>query len=116
MEKIPVKEISDAFSRGEFKSVFEHFDEHISWNIVGSPAIISRGSVIAHCNKMLSEMASSTMNNTNFIVSNDTVVVQGYCSYTNQDNSPGRVEYCDIFRFGNNKLQEITSYIIEVES
>ena len=114
MENKSLKEVSDAFSKGEFTSVYEYFDDHIKWNIVGSPPIISKVSVTAHCNKMLSEIASSTMNNTNYIVSDNTVVVQGYCSYTNQDNTPGRVEYCDIFRFNNTKLQEITSYIIEV--
>ncbi|MHA4842536.1 nuclear transport factor 2 family protein [Flavitalea antarctica] len=107
-------EIGDTFSKGDFKSVYDSFDDHIQWNIVGSPAIIGKENVIAHCNKMLAEMDNSSMTNTHHIVTDDTVVVQGYSSFTNQDNSPGKVEYCDIFRFDNNKLVEITSYIIEV--
>ena len=114
METLAIKQISDTFSKGDLKSVYLYFDDKIQWNIIGSPAISGRENVIAHCNKMLAEMASSSMNNTHHIVTDNTVVVQGYCSFTNQDNTPGKVEYCDIFRFNEDKLVEITSYIIEV--
>ena len=114
METLAIKQISDTFSKGDLKSVYLYFDDKIQWNIIGSPAISGRENVIAHCNKMLAEMASSSMNNTHHVVTDNTVVVQGFCSFTNQDNTPGKVEYCDIFRFNNEKLVEITSYIIEV--
>jgi hypothetical protein len=76
--------------------------------------VVGKENVIAHCNKILAEMANSYMINTHHIVTYDTVAVQGYCSFTNQNNSPVKVESCDIFRFNNDKLIEITSYIIEV--
>ena len=114
METLAIKQISDTFSMGDLKSVYPYFDDEIQWNIVGAPVIIGKENVIAHCNKMLAEMASSSMNNTHHVVTDNTVVVQGYSSFTNQDNTPGKVEYCDIFRFNDNKLVGITSYIIEV--
>lgn len=110
-----MEQLSEQFSRGDFTSTYPYFDDNIQWNIVGASPLEGKEDVIEHCNKMLAEMASSTMNNTNYIKSHDTIAIQGFCSYTNQDDSPGRVEYCDIYKFNNDKLISITSYIIEVD-
>ena len=60
-------------------------------------------------------MANATLNNTNYIEGNNFIAVQGYCNYTNENNEPCKVEYCDVYRFPDNKLAEITSYCIEVK-
>jgi hypothetical protein len=61
---------------------------------------------------MLVEMNNSTFNNTNHIVDDNTIAVQGYCDYVGENNTHGRVDYCDVYKFNGEKLQEITSYCI----
>ena len=107
-------EIADQFSKGAFNKVYPHFKDDIKWNLVGSPIISGRENVIAHCEKMIADMAGSIMNNTKHFIAGDAVIVQGFCTYTGADNSPGKVEYCDIYNFEKDKLSEITSYIIEI--
>jgi hypothetical protein len=86
----------------------------VEYLMLAQTPLAGKEELIVHCNKMLAEMAGSKMNNTNIIKATDTIAIQGYCSYTNQDDTPGRVEYCDIYKFDEQKLFSITSYIIEV--
>ena len=110
------KEVSEEFSKGNFEFAFNYFADDIEWNIVGAPVIKSKKDVIDYCNKMHAEMSDTRLNNTNHIGDDDCIAVQGYCDYVKENNEPGRVEYCDVYKFNGEKLQEITSYCIEIKS
>lgn len=90
--------------------------DDIVWNVVGSNSIKGKPAMLAYCDKMLVVMANSTLINTSHIVSEDLIAVQGYCNYMNENDTPGRVEYCDVYRFNEGKLHEITSYCIEIKN
>jgi predicted SnoaL-like aldol condensation-catalyzing enzyme len=110
------KNISEEFSKGNFEFAFNHFADDIQWNVVGSPVIKGKEAMIAYCNKMMTEMDGSKLNNTNQIGDDDLIAVQGYCDYVKENNEPGKLEYCDVYRFNNEKLQAITSYCIETKN
>ncbi|MEJ7683016.1 MAG: nuclear transport factor 2 family protein [Segetibacter sp.] len=110
------KKVSEEFSKGNFEFAFNHFADDIQWNVVGSPVIKNKEAVIAYCNKMLAEMDGSKLNNTNQIGDDDFIAVQGYCDYVKENNEPGRVEYCDVYKFSGEELQQITSYVVEIKS
>ncbi len=110
------KNVSEEFSKGNFEFAFNHFADDIQWNVVGSPVIKGKKAVIAYCNKMMTEMDRSKLNNTNQIGDDDLIAVQGYCDYVKENNEPGRLEYCDVYRFNDEKLQAITSYCIETKN
>lgn len=107
--------ISREFSRGNFEAAFPYFAEGVQWNIIGSTAIRGKEAVIAWCNKMKTEMDNSTLNNTNYITGDRFIAVQGYCDYVKENNDPCKVEYCDVYRFIDESLQEITSYCVEIK-
>ena len=109
------QKVSDEFSKGNFEFAFTHFAEDIQWNVVGSSVIKGKEAVIAHCKKMLQEMDGSVLINTRHTVGEDSIATEGYCDYSN-DGKPGRVEYCDLYKFTQEKLQEITSYCIEIKN
>lgn len=113
MKKINQK-VSEEFSKGNFEFAFPHFADDIKWNVVGASAIKGKDEVIAHCKKMQVEMAGSTLTNTKHTIGEDSIATEGYCNYEN-DGKPGRVEYCDVYRFAEDKLQQITSYCIEIK-
>jgi ketosteroid isomerase-like protein len=108
------QKLSEEFSKGNFEFAFHHFAEDIEWNVVGASVIKGKEAVIAHCKKMLEEMAGSVLINTKHTVGEDSIATEGYCDYSN-DGKPGRVEYCDVYKFDGEKLQEITSYYIEIK-
>ncbi len=111
--KISKQGISEQFSKGNFPFCYEYFSDAVQWNIIGSDIMNDKQVVIAYCDKMMIEMNSSTLNNTNIIAVKDNVVIEGYCNYTDADNKSCKVSYCDIYHFNNDQLANITSYCID---
>jgi limonene-1,2-epoxide hydrolase len=107
------KEISQQFSSGNFPFCYAYFSDDITWTIVGNNAVIGKKQVISFCNKMMEEMASSTLNNTNIIAAENNIAIEGYCNYTDADNKACKVTYCDVYKFLNDKIISITSYCID---
>ena len=114
--KTTKEKVSEEFSKGNFEFAFDHFDDDIIWNVVGASEIRGKEAVINSCNKMLVDMANSTLNNTNYIVSENAIVIEGYCDYVNENNAPGKLEYCDVYNFNGEKIKQITSYCIEIKN
>lgn len=107
------KQISLQFSEGNFPFCYEHFDIDIEWNLVGNNVTTGKDNIISHCEKMMVEMANSTLKNTNIVGENDNFAIEGICHYIGADNRPAEVAYCDVFQFNNEKIARITSYCIE---
>jgi ketosteroid isomerase-like protein len=110
------KEISDHFSKGNFPFCYNYFADNMEWNLVGNEITRGKNSIIEHCNKMTIEMSTATLRNTNIIGENENIAIEGICSYTDSDNNPAELAYCDVFRFANDKIVSITSYCIEKKS
>lgn len=109
------QKISEEFSKGNFEFAFPHFAEDVQWNIVGASVVKGKDAVTVHCKKMMEEMAGSVLINTSHTIDENSIATEGYCNYTN-DGKPGRVEYCDVYKFDGEKLQGITSYCIEIKN
>ena len=110
--KPTIKEISEQFSKGNFPFCYDHFADDIEWKIIGAKTSKGKEDTVAYCEKMMIEMATSTLNNTNIIAEHNHIVIEGYCNFTDADNNPGEVAYCDVFHFENQKIMKITSYCI----
>ncbi len=108
-----IKEICTEFSKGNFNAVYEHFSDAIQWHIIGGKTITGKEQVTEFCNKMHEEMSSSQLTNTGIIVEGNRVAIEGYCNYTNAENKPAQVQYCDVYHFEQDKIKTITSYCID---
>jgi limonene-1,2-epoxide hydrolase len=107
------KEISQQFSSGNFPFCYAYFADDIIWTIVGNKAVIGKEQVVAFCDKMMEEIASSTLNNTNIIAAENNIAIEGYCDYTDADNKACQIIYCDVYKFADDKISSITSYCID---
>ena len=107
------KEICQQFSEGNFPFCYNYFADNVEWDLVGSNTAKGKNNVIEYCDKMMTEMAATTLQNTNIIGESEHIAIEGICSYTDADSNPAEVAYCDVFRFANNKIVSITSYCIE---
>ena len=112
----PLQQIAKAFSEGDFSATYVSMSDKIQWQIIGASTIDGKNNVINHCNKMKAEMGNSALINTNCIVGENMVAVQGYCAYHIDSGAPGRVDYCDVYKFSADELSAITSYVIEVKA
>jgi ketosteroid isomerase-like protein len=108
------KEISEAFSNGEFQSVYNHLSEDVEWNIIGDKILKGKAAVIECCDQTAAYFSSVTtkfaMNNS--IIDGNRIAIDGTAHFINKDKKSTQVSSCDIYRFENEKLLTITSYCI----
>jgi len=65
------------FQKENFESIYPNMADDIQWNIVGATVIKTKEAMIAYCNKMMVEMANSTLNTTNHIVGDNVIASVG---------------------------------------
>jgi hypothetical protein len=104
--------LSQKFSSGDFAAAYAYFSDIVEWNIVGNQVLKGKTDTINFCNKMLIEMAASELVNNNIIETKEQIVIEGNCRYFDAEGKEGFVNYCDIYRFENDKIKTITSYCI----
>ena len=108
------KEISEAFSNGNFKFTYAHLADDIQWNIAGDKILKGKAAVVEFCNKTAAYFSEVTtrFSMNNMIADNDCIAIDGTAHFINKENKSTHVSSCDVYRFKGGKLQEITSYCI----
>ena len=107
-----IQNICAEFSKGNFPAAYDHFAADIQWKIVGDKIVRGKELMAAFCDKMLQEMEGSILSNTNVIIQDNHIAIEGNCNYTNENNEPAQVEYCDVYLCDQEKIKSITSYCI----
>jgi ketosteroid isomerase-like protein len=111
-----VRKINEAFLKRNVDEVSDYIDDKIKWTIVGMPVITGRSNFIETMEMM--DLESPDIKIKNVIAEGDYVVVE---SLTNQD--PGGIDasekpytpsYCDVYYIKNGKLQELTTYMVDI--
>ena len=94
------KEISEAFSNGNFKFTYDHLADDILWNIVGDKILKDKATVVEFCNKTAAYFAEVTTRFTmhNTIVDNNFVAINGTAHFINKENKSTYVSSCDLYR------------------
>jgi ketosteroid isomerase-like protein len=108
------KQIAEEFSKGNFEFAYNYFAQDIQWNIVGDKLLTGRDDVIDFCNKtaLYFKEVTTEFNVSNIIVDNNLVAINGTAVFINEENKRTEVSSCDVYRFEDGKLKEITSYCI----
>ncbi len=99
----------------KFNETYSFFADDICWNIIGDKKITGKQNVIDYCNKMEIEIGVTVLNNLLIIEDKNSVAITGFCEYVNEKKLAGKVEYCDVYRFEEMQLKEITSYCIDLK-
>ncbi|WP_295795374.1 nuclear transport factor 2 family protein [Mucilaginibacter sp.] len=110
------KQIALAFSGGNFEFCYEHLADDITFNIVGNEIVSGKDAVIDFCNKTAQYFTTLTtkFELDNVIVDENCVAINGTAEFYVED----RVNYissCDVYKFVDGKLKEITSYCISTK-
>jgi ketosteroid isomerase-like protein len=105
-----LKEISEEFAKGNMEFVEPYLSDDIKWNIIGENSIIGKEQVL-EVSKMLQLESFPVITIKNIVAEGNYVVVESTGVAKTKEGKPYNQTYCEIFRFINNKVQEITTYL-----
>ena len=109
-----IDQIAAAFCSYRFAMTYPYLANEIKWNIVGKEELVGREAVIDQCDKAAKffETVSATITKLKINRAEPFVVVDGAAQFQDQENQTSSVASCDVFRFSDGRLVEITSYVI----
>ena len=113
---LDIDQIAEAFCSHRFGVTYPYLADEIKWTIVGQEELLGRAAVIDRCDQSARflETVSTTMAKLKIIRAEAVVVVEGAAQFQDQENQTSSVAGCDVFRFSDGRLVEITSYVIEL--
>lgn len=107
-------QIAEEFSKGNFEFAYNNLSQDIQWNIVGDKLLTGKDQVIEFCNKTAEYFKEVTteFRTSNIIVDSNLVAINGTAVFIINENKRTEVSSCDVYRFEDGMLKEITSYCI----
>ena len=111
-----IDQIAEAFCSHRFVVTYPYMADEIKWNVVGVEELVGREAVIDKCDKSAKflETVSTTITKLKVNRVEPFVVVEGAAQFQDQENQTSSVASCDVFQFSDERLVEITSYVIEL--
>jgi ketosteroid isomerase-like protein len=105
-----LKDVSEQFAKGNMEFVEPYLAHGIKWNILGSGTIAGRDQVL-EANKMVQLERFPRITIKNIISEGDFVVVESTGEAQTKSGKPYDQAYCEVFRFIDDELQEVTTYL-----
>jgi ketosteroid isomerase-like protein len=105
-----LKKISEEFARGNLSFFEAYLAEDIKWNILGEETIVGKEKVL-ELSKMTQLQSFPVIKIKNIISEGDFVVIESTGEAKTTEGKTYNQVYCEVFRFDNEKLQEITTYL-----
>jgi predicted SnoaL-like aldol condensation-catalyzing enzyme len=108
------RQICEEFSKGNFEFAYNYLAQDIQWNIVGHELLTGKDQVVEFCNKTSEYFKEVTteFRTSNIIVDSNLVAISGTAVFIKNENKRTEVSSCDVYRFEDGMLIEITSYCI----
>jgi hypothetical protein len=112
---LDIYQIAEAFCSYRFAVTYPYMADEIKWNIVGKEELVGREVVIDRCDKSAKFLETVSTISTKLKINRAEtfVVVEGAAQFQDQENQTSSVASCDVFQFSDERLVEITSYVIE---
>ena len=102
--------ISEAFATGNLEFSGVYLADNIQWNILGENTINGKEEVL-QVSKMLQLQSFPVISIKNIVAEGDFVVIESTGKATTKSGKPYNQSYCDIFKFKEEKLIEVTTYL-----
>ena len=104
------KEISEAFATGNYKFAEAYLADNIVWNILGENPVVGKDAVL-EVGKLSQLESFPTITIKTVVSEGNYVVIESTGEANTKNGQPYNQTYCDIYRFSEGKLQEITTYL-----
>lgn len=111
-DKTKMKSIVEHYYKGKFQTIINNVAKDVVWTSHKMTNVQLKGKqdVIDFLENV--PPGRFTFENTNYILDDKHVVVEGICRYTNKDGKKIENFYCDIFTFKANKIIKVSAYFI----
>ena len=112
---LTIEQIAEAFCSHRFAETYPYMADDIQWTMIGRETLSGREAVIAHCHKSLKFLATVATTDLKLKIyrAEARVIVEGAAKFLDRDDQTFSVASCDVFRFADGRLVEITSYVID---
>jgi len=113
---LSIEQIAEAFCSHRFEVTYPTMAEEIIWKMVGGEELSGRAAVMDRCAQAAKflETVRTTSLKLKVIGAKEVVVVEGAAQFVHPDGHTSSVASCDVFRFSDERLVGITSYVIEL--
>jgi len=96
---------------GKYEEYLSYLTEDSKWVFVGERTLLGKEAVRQYIKEFY--LAPPIFDAERYIAEGNFVTVTGNISLKNGDGSYSHYNYCDIWRFDNGKLAEVTAYVIQ---
>ena len=105
-----LKEIAEQFAMGNMTFAEPYLADGIRWNILGSSTVAGKAEVL-EANRMAQLESFPVITIRTVVGEGDVVVVESTGKARTKSGKPYDQAYCEVFRFRNGQLQEVTTYL-----
>jgi ketosteroid isomerase-like protein len=110
-----VKKVDASFAENRTEDFLSLCAENIVWKMVGDVTKTGKDSIRKWMSSMGEEMEPPKISQRNIIAEGETVAAYGEMTMKNEKGEDAAYEYCDIYRFENDKIAELTSYVVKTD-
>jgi ketosteroid isomerase-like protein len=105
-----LKSISEQFAKGNMEFVEPYLAVGMKWNILGNGTVVGKDQVL-EANKMAQLERFPRITIRNIVGEGDFVVVESTGEARTKSGKPYNQAYCEVFRFIDEELSEVTTYL-----
>ncbi|MBA3321221.1 MAG: nuclear transport factor 2 family protein [Pyrinomonadaceae bacterium] len=109
-----IEKVNAAFAEGNTEGFLSFCAEDVQWTMVGDKTVKGKDAIRQWMASMDSEPPKFTVNNV--IAEGDFVTAHGDVTMKGKDGKTVPYAYCDIYRFRDGKIVELSAFVIKTEA
>ncbi|PIF46696.1 uncharacterized protein (TIGR02246 family) [Chryseobacterium sp. 52] len=111
--KALLEKANSAISQGDYEGFLIFCTDDTKWTFVGDQILQGKEEVRQYMAKTYLEPPKFIVEK--FIAEDDFVTAVGIISMKNEEGKTVDYSYCDVWRFQNGKMAELTGFVIEIK-
>jgi ketosteroid isomerase-like protein len=109
-----IEKINASFTEGNTEGFLEYCNDDLKWSIAGDQTVEGKEAVRTFMGQM--EGCEPPVFTVDALVTDDQhAVLHGDMTMKDKEGKTSSYRYCDFYRFENDKVAELTSYIVETK-
>ncbi|HEY5883360.1 MAG TPA: nuclear transport factor 2 family protein [Pyrinomonadaceae bacterium] len=108
-----IEKVNASFAEGDMKGFLSFCADDVVWTMVGNKSVKGKDAIREWLASMNMEPPQFTVDN--IIGEGDFVMAHGDMTMKGKDGTTAPYAYCDIYRFNNGKIAELSSFVIKTE-
>ena len=109
-----VEKVNASFAEGGVEGFLSYCADDVVWTIVGEKSVKGTNAIREWMASMNMEPPKFTVNN--IIAEGDFATAHGDMTMKDKDGKTAPYSYCDIYRFHDGKIVELTSFVVKTEA